>query len=534
MRAAPTATRGRPPATPTPLPPTVVVSPTPLPTRSVPSSGDDEVPMLEIPPGEFIMGITEREAFILYRQWRETCGPRCLLFYQFENEVPQMIVYLDTFWIDQYKVTRARYRRCVEAGVCAPLENDPGPSPYDNFAARVNWYDANDYCHWVGKRLPAEAEWEKAARGTDGRWYPWGNEYDPTRHTLEAAPVDQYPQGASPYGVVGMLDEPPEWTSDWYRPYPGNQDVYLGKDTSDPYGREFGFYDLGYRTVRGQVLHGGYAEDSRVTMRAPGHPTESLRGFRCVRGPQPPALEQAIRRSTAPTPVPTLVPATSVDLSNMIYVPAGPFIMGTNDASPEEAPLHIVYLDAFYIDRTEVSRGEFAAFLKMMGTFKRACGGYDCSSEIPDNERYASWPVMDATWYGAQAYCAWVGKRLPTEAEWEKAARGTDGRFYPWGNEPIVEYSDPVGIHPEWASPYGMLDALGNVGEWVADWYDPWYYSYSPYINPPGPPTGTEKVVRGYISAMYMVMVRPVTSRGHFDPSDGVRIGFRCAYSPPR
>ncbi|MGC8947570.1 MAG: formylglycine-generating enzyme family protein, partial [Anaerolineae bacterium] len=549
MRAAPTATRGRPPATPTPLTP--VPSPTPLPTRSLPSTGYDDVPMIEIPAGEFIMGITEKESRQWHDRWRQTCGPRCITFYQFLNEAPQMTVYLDSFLIDQYKVTNIRYRRCVEAGACAPPADDRWREPhYDNFAVRVNWYDAEAYCRWVGKRLPTEAEWEKAARGTDGRWYPWGNEHDPTRYArAEEEPVDRYPQGASPYGVIGMLDEPPEWTSDWYLPYPGNQAIYPGADTSDP--RTYGdrLYEKGYRAVRGQVLEGGYAEDSRVSIRAPGDPTDGAFSFRCVMGPPPVPLEQAVVQSTAPTPVPTLVPAATVDVSNMVYIPAGPFIMGTNEVSPDdflrggETPQHVVYLDAFYIDRTEVTRAEFAAFLKRLGISRRACSGYDCGGGLidletydPDTDPYASWAARNVSWYGAQAYCAWVGKRLPTEAEWEKAARGTDGRRYPWGNEPIPEYDGPVSSHPEWASPYGVLDTLGNVGEWVADWYDQRYYSYSPYINPWGPPDGQEKVIRGDISGWIgESMVQPVTYRYYAVPYNAAnRTGFRCAYTPPR
>lgn len=505
--------------------------------------------MVEVPAGEFIMGTTEEEVERLESQWRERCGERCVIFYRFANEAPQMTVYLDAYSIDQYKVTNARYRRCVEAGVCSP------PSPpyqesfwdpqYDGYAAHVNWYNANAYCQWVGKRLPTEAEWEKAARGTDGRLYPWGNEYDPVRYAYNPdayEPVDRYPQGASPYGVVGLLDRPPEWTIDWYRAYPGNAATYPGLDTSDMGGREKGRYAKGYRAIRGSGLPD--EEAARASVRGASDPmTNNYPGFRCVRGPQPVSLEQAIVRSTAPTPVPTPVPAATVDLSHMVYVPTGPFIMGNNDIPLDdpyrlgEAPQHVVYLDAFYIDRTEVTRREFAAFLNTLGTNRRACGGYDCGHGwLVGGEEYAAYPAMGVTWYGAQAYCAWVGKRLPTEAEWEKAARGTDGRRYPWGNEPIPEfleeYREPVGSRPGNASPYGMLDALGNVMEWVADWYDPAYYAYSPYANPLGPPSGENKVIRGP-STPGRMLTAGVTLRWFDSPHVPFDIGgFRCAYSP--
>ncbi len=562
MRAAPTATPGAPPLYPSPIP-TPTWPPTPTP---VSPGATDDVPMVEVPAGEFIMGTTEEEVARLEREWREKCGKRCVVFYRFANEAPQMVVYLDSFSIDQYKVTNARYRHCVEAGVCSlphPLYHEVLWDPrYDNYAVQVNWYNANAYCQWVGKRLPTEAEWEKAARGTDGRLYPWGNEHDLGRYAYNPdahEPVDRYPQGASPYGVIGLLDRPPEWTIDWYRAYPGNAAIYPGLDTSDMWGSERGLYARGYRAVRGLGLP--EEEAARASVRNGYDPTSNYPGFRCVRGPQPRPLEQALVRSTAPTPVPTPAPAATVDLSQMIYVPAGPFIMGSDEVPSDDpylrasTPQHIVYLDAFYIDRTEVTRREFATFLNALGTHRRACGGYDCGMGgvvlNPDSGKYiagvitfdgkelhyvedptyAPYPAMGVTWYGAQAYCAWVGKRLPTEAEWEKAARGTDGRRYPWGNEPIPEfleeYREPVGSRPGNASPYGMLDALGNVMEWVADWYDPAYYAYSPYRNPPGPPSGEEKVIRGPVMGL-----DDITLRDHESPRASFDIGFRCAYSP--
>jgi len=188
----------------------------------------------------------------------------------------------------------------------------------------------------------------------------------------------------------------------------------------------------------------------------------------------------------------------------MMPVPAGRFLMGSTSADPkagsDEKPQHSVYLDAFWIDRTEVTNAQYVQFLNALGGHTGTCGGHDCAeTQVEDkyshilnlDGRYAvesgfeEHPATQVSWYGAQAYCAWAGARLPTEAEWEKAARGTDGRLYPWGNEAPdcekAQYGDcggatvPVGGRPAGASPYGVLDMAGNVWEWVGDWYDPGY-----------------------------------------------------------
>lgn len=247
------------------------------------------------------------------------------------------------------------------------------------------------------------------------------------------------------------------------------------------------------------------------------------------------------------------------DGGEMVFVPAGEFLMGSeenDEAFFDEKPAHTVYLDAFWIDRTEVTNARFVEFLKTQGEYSKACGGYECletKREDPDShifyqdsqyvvdEGYEDHPVIEVTWYGALAYCNWVGARLPTEAEWEKGARGVDGRLYPWGNSSPsckkAQYSEcsgmtaPVGSKPAGASPCGALDMAGNVWEWTADWYDEAYYGKSPARNPSGPVEGIRKTFRGG-SWGYLPYYIRTTDRARNRPAyAGFNVGFRCASS---
>jgi formylglycine-generating enzyme required for sulfatase activity len=224
----------------------------------------------------------------------------------------------------------------------------------------------------------------------------------------------------------------------------------------------------------------------------------------------------------------------------MVYVPAGEFLMGSLDDDPEalddEKPQNALYLDAFWIDKTKVTNAQYHMCVDDGACEEPVCWEQD-HFDAPDQ------PVVCVSWFDAQDFAAWAGGRLPTEAEWEKAARGTVGRKYPWGNsEPdcrkanygleCVGEPSAVGSYPGGASPYGALDMAGNVWEWVADRYGEDYYSHSEANNPQGPVSGEFRVLRG---GAFYIMERFVRCafRGRDGPDSWTNfVGFRVVVAP--
>ncbi|MBM4124724.1 MAG: formylglycine-generating enzyme family protein [Nitrospira sp.] len=260
--------------------------------------------------------------------------------------------------------------------------------------------------------------------------------------------------------------------------------------------------------------------------------------------------------SNPPTPASSEAPIelAGKDGAPMVVIPEGPFTMGSNEGAGNERPEHKVFLDRYAIDKFEVSISLYAKFLQAAKYAPPST--WDDESVTAAGDR----PAVGLSWADAEAYCRWAGKRLPTEAEWEKAARGADGRRYPWGHmQPFVDIanynrgvwvSDAVTLAPVAGgvqgmsvrhgtkeggkSPYGLYQMAGNAAEWVADWYDREYYQKSPARNPKGPGSGDKRVIRGGSWNDPPANIR-TTARVSAEPDFQDRaIGARCAMDVPK
>ena len=228
----------------------------------------------------------------------------------------------------------------------------------------------------------------------------------------------------------------------------------------------------------------------------------------------------------------------SKDGMTLVYVSAGEFKMGAENHTDEE-PVHTVNLNAYWIDQTEVTNSMYAKCVSAGTCQPPARENSATRKKYYGNSEFATYPVIYVTWADASAYCKWAGRHLPTEAEWEKAARGTDARIYPWGNNVAAQGllnfyyyvgdTSAVGSYSAGASPYGAQDMAGNVGEWTADWYDKAYYAQSAASNPTGPTTGMYRVVRGGAWLDHEFSVRSAL-RLFYEPNSAfIDLGFRCA-----
>jgi formylglycine-generating enzyme required for sulfatase activity len=352
-----------------------------------------------------------------------------------------------------------------------------------------------------------------------------------------------------------------EWTSSIYRPYP--------YDSSD--GRE-NISDTGSYVLRG----GSWGDNNfalRVTKRDWFNETNELNsiGYRCAKsdGNTTPIPEAAVTPIKSATSTPTFGPTDTIVTTStsspseitdtkvvpMMLVSAGKFIMGSESGNLNEKPSHDVFLDSYYIDKYEVSNFQYASCVDTGAcnepTDKRRWDYYR-SIYVGDyfgNHEFDDYPVVNVNWYMAKVYCEWRGDRLPTEAEWEKAARGTDNRIYPWGDSLIsCDYANfsldckggptLIGDYEKGKSPYGVYDMLGNVLEWVADRYG-YYYVISPLPvrNPLGPQQGDFRIIRGssyFSTAIGDIKQEPVTTatttRISLEPETSQEdLGFRCA-----
>ena len=275
-----------------------------------------------------------------------------------------------------------------------------------------------------------------------------------------------------------------------------------------------------------------------------------------------------ILTNTAFTEHPQVI-VNETDGSEMVLIPSGNFLMGTTPAQVAalinkderlsedffraEHPQHSVSLPAFYIDRYPVTNAQYAAFIAATGhpTPKYWTHAPEMGIEepFPVGAKHGTHPVVGVSYADAIAYCEWAGKRLPTEAEWEKAARGgLVNQNYPWGNESSRNHANTVGVWGKdkwlWTSPvgsfppngYGLSDMAGNVFEWCADWYVPDYYQHNQQSNPQGPETGQTRVLRGgsWSNDVFGIYQMRCAYRFHARPQTrNLTIGFRCAATPP-
>lgn len=264
-----------------------------------------------------------------------------------------------------------------------------------------------------------------------------------------------------------------------------------------------------------------------------------------------------------------LVIVNETDGSEMVLIPSGSYLMGSTPAQTTalidkdnrlstdffhpEHPQHSVLLPAFYIDRSPVTNAQYAAFIAATGhpipKYWTHTPHMGVESPFPVGVKHGTHPVVGVSYADALAYCEWAGKRLPTEAEWEKAARGgLVNQNYPWGNESSRNHANTVGVWGKdkwlWTSPigsfppngYGLSDMAGNVFEWCADWYAPDYYQHSQEENPQGPKTGQTRVLRGgsWSNNVFGIYQMRCAYRFHARPETrNLTIGFRCAANPP-
>jgi formylglycine-generating enzyme required for sulfatase activity len=502
-----------------------------------------ETVMLDVPAGCFMMG---------------SQGP--------SGSSPLHEVCLNAYKIGQTEVTNAQFQRCVEAGVCeAPDSATYGDPAYANYpVVGITWISATAYAAWSGGGLLTEAQWEYAARGPESLLYPWGNEFDGTRLNYcdincdsrlsdtthddgywHTSPVGTYPAGASWIGALDMAGNAWELTNDWWGSYPAEGQI-------DPTGP----VDGDRHVTRGGAWHDTESK-TQSSVRATWITCEwkdcASLGFRIVM-PADPAPSAVV--FLTPVPVPTAHPPFAAGENNtgwtpvlqsknglsVVSVPDGCFMMGSANGEGDETPIHETCMDGYWIGQTEVTNAQY-----------RAC--VDAGVCTPPDDRtwfddpaYAGYPVLYVTWDDAAAYAAWVNGSLPTEAQWEYAARGPEAWTYPWGNEfdgtrlnfcdtncgqdwHSSDYNDgfaqvsPAGSLTSGASWVGALDMAGNVWEWVADWYE--NYPAESQTNPTGPASGDQRVVRGGSWAESAYTVR-TTYRDYNSPgSDSSVIGFR-------
>jgi len=454
--------------------------------------GPAGIPLVWVPAGSFMMGSTDGNP----------------------DEQPVHEVELSGFWIGKTEVTLAQWRSVMRA-----IPHSDWQDGDDHPVVGVSWNAANSFCQEVGLQLPTEAQWEYAARGAGNRRYPWGNDWDASRCSWgghpgpggDTFPVGNFPSGASWCGALDMAGNVWEWCADWY-----GEDYYTSSPSRDP---------AGPRSGECRVFRGGSYADERsdycLSTFRNWNPPDDLFGFGRNGFRVTCAVSQEGREGTSTATRPRHTeggngtealpreerpweqPGTEAGQEivgpagiPLVWVPAGSFMMGSTDGNPDEQPVHEVELSGFWIGKTEVTLAQW----------------WPVMHEYPPAGLW-SWdvrgPMVCVSWYDCIEFCQKVGLGLPTEAQWEYAARGSSSRVFPWGSESDYKRlcwtrnratngrALPAGSIPMGASWCGVLDMAGSVGEWCADLYQKDYYTHSPRRDPVGPTSGSSRVVRG-------------------------------------
>lgn len=403
-----------------------------------------------VPGGGFVMGSDPRAAF--------PPDP---------DESPRHPVTLEAFRIAREPVTNTEYAAFVQATRHSPpaawAEGALAPGADAVPVTYVTWDDARAYCAWVGGRLPTEAEWEVAAGGGDDRLWPWGDELPTAAHAVHGAgigspaPLGGRERGVAPSGALDLAGNVLEWVSSAYRPYP-----------YDPLDGREGLSAPGLRVARGgSYVHGPGALRCSARHAIGRWAADPYIGFRVAAAPG------AGDAGTDWVEVPACVARIGRD----------PETAPHDEALPDELPAHEVVLRPFQLSRTPVTNAQYSAFVQTTG--HRSPPHWAAAEPAPG---VAELPVTWVDWHDANAFARWVGARLPTEAEWEAAARGGECRRYPWGNEEVADDRALVGLGAKTGSPgrvgergrgvaaCGALDLGGNVWEWVSSLYRPYPY----------------------------------------------------------
>jgi iron(II)-dependent oxidoreductase len=552
-----------------------------------------------VPAGCFMMGTTDAQAQDAIAQLIKDGVSQSNAQRWVSAEEPQhQVCITKTYWLDEFEVTNAAFDTFVKAngyssnslwssGGLSWKQNINGPEPdCTQFSIQsnqprvcVSYYEAEAYAKWRTCRLPTEAEWEYAARGSTGSIYPWGDTFDQSKaNTLEnnigkATAVDAYPTGKSWVGAYDMAGNVWQWVADWY-----DAGYYSSSAKDDPTGPTSGQF---------RVLRGGSSADfhyyARAAVRGPSNPVNQYGGigFRVLCSiPASDAAQATTMAATSTGAAAATVAATSTAAPastkaataaatkastyaaptasanalaagtertdsfgiKQVYVPAGCFMMGSSNTQAQDAiaqdvkdgmlqsdaqqiigteqPQHQVCITkAHWFDEFDVTNAAFDAFTKagdytnnslwsadgLSWKQSRKITGPDTSCTSFSNQ--PNQPRVCVSYYEAEAYAKWRACRLPTEAEWEYAARGTDGRIYPWGdafssskantNEDGIFRTTLVNAYPQGRSWVGAYDMAGNVWQWIGDWYSAGYYTISAKNDPTGPSSGVLRVLRG-------------------------------------